>query len=235
MYYFEIIFGALACVTTLIFYSDRTKYRVIKWVGIIAPPLLLIGFYKLPKDLITAIPWLIAGLMMAISAIHIIWMIFSFIFQKFINSKKDSSFSYIKFIRPGLCVLCFFFASSIVNKSVVSANEKAIELAFDMKEHVLKTGKCIPVLDEWLGSEYRFIDMNSIDYGEYGTEYRIYYSCEPKYDYFEFNVRIDQDSSFSVVFKQSLMKVSYGHYANMKEVEVDDKTDLKALAQMKAQ
>lgn len=234
MHYFSIILACLLIVALFIYFSEKTKNNFFKWAGRLFPPVLMLGLIKIPMDVVTSIIWLVAGIVMIYSFCKLVSLLIKliscFIKKEELITKKQLGI----YVRPFLCVLFFFTASHFVSKSVYSANAKALELALATQEYVQKNGACNTEKPEW--ATFNPLEPESIEtqYGEYGTKYRLVYTCDIENKKFQYWVRINQDESFSVVgtFDGSI-DVTFGHFGAPKTVSLSKNLDLEKLAKMK--
>lgn len=204
-----------------------------RWVGATIPPFFMLFFIFIPIDLITSIVWLIAALIAIYSGLHIIKDIFFLIYTRLNNKEVNTKEIAFRIIRPSLYLLILFFAHFIIQMSVASANKAAIDLALSMKEYVLENGVCKDSMPGWNKNRKRDSNLTTNRFGEYGTLYRVSYWCDPVLSIFSFQVKINQDESFSISYSnRGALKATYGHYLRPVEVIITDKTNLGALANM---
>ncbi|WP_144394988.1 hypothetical protein [Pleionea sediminis] len=218
----------------LIDYTDNSNGTGMWWMGKVLPPLGLLAFSFIPVDLITSIFWLLAAVVMLVSVISLFIKVFKWTIKCY--RKRSIDFRYIaeEGVRPLLCIICFYTASHIVNLSVYSANEKALQLALEMKQYVHENGTCSVEKPVWANEHLsKGHSSFSMRYGEYGTQYQINYQCDPENDKFSYWVRISQDESFGIEGSfDGKMEVTYGDYGNPTTVTLDDSIDISALIKM---
>lgn len=199
-----------------------------EWVYAILAPALIASLYRVPQDFVTAIIWMAA-------LIYVVIILISFfikLYKRFVNQTLNKlEFPHI--LRPILCLFAYIFANEMVFLSVVSANERALNLAVEMKEYVDKHGECKELGDEWKTYAHYPENRSTIKYGEYGTKYFISYSCTPHQKEFFYVVRMNKDSDFRIKhLNTGKLLVKYGHYANVKKAFVSNETNLRKLARM---
>lgn len=226
---------SLVTVLILIYFSNRSDNKIFRWIGAIIPPFFMLSFIFIPIDLITSIAWLLAGLIAIYSGLHIIKDVFLFIYTRLKNKEANTKEIAFRVIRPSLYLLILFSSHFIVQMSVASANKAAIDLALNMKEHVLENGVCKDSISGWNKNRKRDSNLTTKRFGEYGTQYRVSYWCDPVLSIFSFQVKINQDEAFSVSYSESgSLQATYGHYARQVEILINDNTDLDALANMRS-
>jgi hypothetical protein len=198
------------------------------WVYAIVAPLLIASLYWVSQDFITSMFWLLAfGYVVTICLYLLVKLYKHFIKREKVNLALPHV------LRPVLCLVAYLFANEMVYLSVVSANEKALKLAIDMKHYVLKNGQCGKAGKEWQSSSRYSENRKTIKYGIYGTKYYISYNCEPLKRDFSYIVRMNKDADFKVEYLESgKLKLTYGHFAHTKSTFFDENSDMNKLARM---
>jgi hypothetical protein len=224
----------LVVVVFLMYYSNDSKNKIIRWLGAVIPPMFMLLFVYIPMDLITSLFWLTAFALFVYSIYKIVKAFSRIIYAKIKAIKLDVNTELFKIIRPALYIATLTLAKNTVHSSVAAANMAAIDLAIKMKMYVQDNGACEASLEGWANAENMRAATLTKEFGNFGTTYPVFYTCDINSREFNLWVDIDQDSSFSIAYlKNGNLEATYGHFSHPIKVIVDGSTNLADLASRK--
>ena len=197
------------------------------------PAIIVFALHRIHIDIVTAWIWMLALVFVLVAIARILFEAIYLLVGKLRKRKTQYKKSVYYISKSVLYILSYCVAYSLVQLSIASANSKAIEEAMYMKEAVQTTGACLPYIDGWVKSEETDgYDLYS-SYGEFGTKYRIRYSCSNGSSLFSFSVKINYDTGFNIQHSSDgTLRATFGHWNNLQEIVIEKTTDLSRLAKM---
>jgi len=161
--------------------------RVMAWIKIILPPLLLIPLLYMPFDIGSAIFWVAAFVIFVKSLLSL----FGFIYRRL--RKKDSLQK--ELIRPLLAVIIVIFDVVCIVASQRSADIYAKNNAMIAQKECRYSKECPDHID---GMEFVRSGVSKTYYGKFGSKYPVLYTRSEDGKSFEIMVRHNIDDIYII-------------------------------------